>query len=146
MPSLEQLVRPFAKPTPLATRRVFGINQSVATEEVLVAWGTAGNLPTPTKEEDGQIGFKIENCNDTFKEKDRKTHDQTITDDASGASVTFTITDNITFSKESLDAQNVGSFRTETTVYSVVDPFADTSFGDVPKGNICNSSYTLNNQ
>lgn len=146
MPSLEQLVRPFAKPTPLATRRVFGINANVAPEEVIIAWGVAGTMPTPTKEDDGQVGFKVENCNDTFKEKNRKTHDQTISDPNSGSSVTFTITDNIVFSKDPADASNVGSLRTETTSFSVPDIFAGTPFGDVSASQQCSSSYTLNNK
>lgn len=142
---MESLVRPFASPTPLATRRVISQNKTIASQQVLIAWGQPGTLPTPTKEEPGQLSFKIENCNDSFKEKNRETHDQTITDNASGASVTFSITDKIIFSKAPADSQNVGNFRTETTAYSVADPFAGTSFGDVPKGQLCDSSYVLNN-
>lgn len=143
--SLEQIVRPFQKPVSIATRRIVSVNQNVTSQDAIIAWGQAGAMPSPTQEQPGQTGFKIENCNETFHEKNRTTHDQTITDGASGASVTFTITDKITFSKSNLDAVNVGSLRTETTVYSVPDPFATTQFGDVSKSNICESSYALNN-
>lgn len=145
MNSLEQLVRPSISTVRLTTRRITAKQTPQNRQPVAVAWGTAGALPQPTKEDDGQLSFKIENCNDTFTEKSRKTSQQTITDSESGASVSFDITDKIIFSKAPSDADNVGSFRTETTSYSVADPFAGTSFGDVPKGQICDSSYTLNN-
>ncbi len=146
--ALEQIVRPFVSTISLTTQRIIAKNKTVNSEPVLIAWGQTGLLPTPTLDPGVPgAGFKVEECNDNFTEQKskRKTHDQTITDDASGASVTFTITDNIVFSKAPADAKNVGSLRTETTSFSVIDPFAGTAFGDVSKSNQCNSSFALDN-
>lgn len=147
MNALEQLIRPSISTVRLASRRIVSRQTANTRDPVLVAWGSAGSLPSPTKEEEGGVGFKIENCNEVFDEKKRKTHDQTITDSSgSGASVTFTITDNITFAKKPIDGANVGSLRTETTSFSVPDPFAGTPFGDVSKSDQCSSSYALKNE
>lgn len=49
--SLEQLVRPFARPDTLSRRRIIASNTKVEVQPAILSWGTAGSIDSPREVE-----------------------------------------------------------------------------------------------
>lgn len=75
MPSLEQIIRPFEKPSPFGQLRIVATSIKAPTQIAHIAWGTVGTLPTAIESGvDGPaIGpnFNVKKDDDQVTEKSR---------------------------------------------------------------------------
>lgn len=149
MQSLEQIIRPFQSRDILSNRRIVSKSTKIPTQEVIVEWGTAGEMPAATeieKDEEGGINFQVVDCDDKYDEKDRKFNTIRIEnpDDPSQYVMVERI-NQITFNKKS-ESQNMTMYNNSTTTFVPVPNFDNnTYFSNDDDNKQCNSAFILKN-
>lgn len=149
MQNLEQIIRPFQSKGVLSTRRIVSKSEKLETEEVIIEWGTAGDLPSASeieKDEEGGINFNVVKCDDKFDEKNRKFTTVRIEnpDDPSQYVMVERI-NQITFNKES-EGKNMTMYNNSTTSFVPVPLYDNnTYFSNNDDNKKCNSAFNLNN-
>lgn len=104
--SIETIVRAFAAPLVLATRRVPVFVQSAAEADAIISWGNAGTLIDPQEilpagTSGDQVGFQIVNCSPPNEESGRKTKTQRVTNqDDSSQFIDVQVPTEITFKQK----------------------------------------------
>lgn len=82
MAGLESIVRPFARPNSLATRRIVASAEKVEIGTAVISWGKAGTLAAAHQidaiDETG-VNFTVDLIEEQYDEKDRKTDQIRIT-------------------------------------------------------------------
>lgn len=150
MQSLEQIIRPFQSRDTLSNRRVVSKSTKIPTQEVIVEWGTAGDMPAADeieKDEEGGISFNVVKCDDKFDEKNRKFKTVRIEnpDDPSQYVMVERI-NQITFDKKS-EGTNLTMYNNSTTSFVPMPLFDNNSyFADDDDKNKCNSAFNLHNE
>lgn len=72
--SLEQLVRPFARPDALSRRRIVASNLKIEVTPAIISWGAAGSIAGAQEIEaidEGGTAFTVLSCDDRYEEVDR---------------------------------------------------------------------------
>jgi hypothetical protein len=140
---LEQIIRPFQKPDVLSTRTIVASNRQVTVERARIVFGKAGAMPVPTIET--SAGFRVANCNNTYKEKSRKTHPQRIEQpDNPDNYVNIDVTDEITFARTPDDPPNAIEARFTAFAREVSSAIA-TGWGNISTIDVCEDNFKLNN-
>lgn len=144
---LEQAIRPWVPTGALRQNNIVADQTKVNRGRARVVWGAVGTIPTPDVETDpvdpSTYKFKLEECNDGYKESKRKTKTIKVTnpDDAEQ----FVMIDQIQLIafEHTTDAKLVGSFSTETTAFADFTLNTETTGTSKPKVEQCVATYTL---
>jgi len=144
---LEQIVRPFQQSGAIASRGVVSTRARLQREKARLVWGSAGNMPTADKEEDGTdpsgYNFKLEACDDTYKEKSRDTEKIRVENpDDNSQYVMVDRIKLISFAHQS-DSKILSSFSTETTAFADSTISDSPAYGTVGKNDKCKATYSL---
>lgn len=167
--SFETLVRPFAAPQSLGTRRIPVIVAQVPTQDATLTWGEAGSLlepqetvPATNVDSSGQsaggdsngaggnfFGFQVRSCNTKSSEQTRKTVTQRITNpDDPSQFVDVQIPQAITFElrpqKDILESGFNGAtttFASNDEIYSLIED----AVNPTNRQDVCNQQFAFNN-
>lgn len=148
MAGLESIVRPFARPNSLATRRIVASSDKISVDPAIISWGQAGTIAAahqidaidPTGAE-----FTVVSCDDQYEQVNQLIDVRRIVQKLPDGT---TNPDNfidlerpykVYFEKKEL----ASSQRNTTTTWSTT--FADSSvFGSVKNESKCQATFTLN--
>lgn len=166
--SFETLVRPFAAPESLGTRRIPVIVAQVPTQDATLTWGQAGNIiepqetvPATNVDSSGQgvgdsngaggnfFGFQVRSCNTKSQEQTRKTTTQRITNpDDPSQFVDVQVPQAITFElrpqKDILESGFDGAtttFAGNDEIYSIIEDIVNPT----NRQDVCNQSFAFSN-
>lgn len=144
---LEQVVRPYQTSDTIVSRPIVAKLRKKARTRPRVIWGAVGTLPAVDKEDDGTdpqlYSFKLESCNDTYKESKREVTPIRITSaNNSDNYVDFNRIKLISFAHQT-DSKILGSFSSETTAFADTAISDSSTFGTVKAGDKCKATYNL---
>jgi hypothetical protein len=141
---LEQIVRPFQNPDVLSTRTIVASNRQVAVERARIVFGKSGAMPVPTVET--SAGFRVANCNNTWKEKERQTHPQRVEQpDNPDNYVMIDVIDSIKFERQAEGERTDSPEPVFVAFARKVSSALATGWGNISTVDVCEDNFKLNN-
>jgi hypothetical protein len=147
MSSMEQIVRPFQSPFPLATRRIVVRDRGVVREDAIIQWGQAGSVPAATEETpEAGGGFKVEACCKDVNTETKRETEQVRVENPKDPSQ-FVIIERIKKIAFGLDRSNVclGESSATARAFAEFDANFDSGVTGPSKPQKCEASFELSN-
>jgi sensor domain CHASE-containing protein len=150
MQSIEQIVRPFQSPAVISTRRIVSNSTKIPTDDVLVEFGAAGDMPAAEKVEDAQddggVNFQVVTCDDKYSEKDRRFKTVRIENPDNPENYVMVARINeIKFNKRS-EGENMTMYNNSATTFVPVPMYDNNNwFKNDENKDKCAAAYSLKN-
>jgi hypothetical protein len=145
---MEEIVRPFQRDSVIRTKKVSVALAPVTVSDAHFCWGVAGVIPEAVEQEEDFDGlnFRLEECDDDFLENDGSRNNEDFRVENPDDSAQYVMVRRIRQIKFKHEKKTrlLGKFRTDTTAFPDIDPFAGSPFGDVPLTDTCAASFHLN--